>query len=467
MNKLFYLKIFLLSTLINISSNKFYAQNPIQSLRYQDENLKLKQDSTDFTLLRNIKQIPFSKQSQLYHASIGGETRQRYLYFHNSDFGDASEEDYNGYLLQRYMLHMDLVFGNHFRVFSQLTSNFVSNKDIAISTDIDINHLDVFQLFLDSKFNVKQTALILRVGRQEVKFGSGLMMDLREGPNVRKSYDGFSFHLNKANAKMSALLVRPVNMNIGIFDDRRNDSQTIWGVYSSFSMEKDLIKNMDIYYLGNSLNEHTLFLISGKGNRHSLGIRIDNKKNDLKYNTEFVYQFGNIAGKGINAFLFSNDIKFQIYSKNKVNLGLNTQVFSGDKDGSIESIGTFAPIETFPPALTSVKFGSSNLIILNPYIQFSSFKKLQTKIHFFSLWRYSIHDALYNVPISAFTRPTVYTNTEDRHVLYQVALDNTIDFNKHFSLLSLLGYVLPREFVKNTGNGLNSFTLKLQLSYKF
>jgi len=151
-NKIYTKYLTILLFLFSMHSISF-AQNPIKGLRYLDDNKAIKSDSLDFKVHRNIKVISLHNSHRNTNLSIGGETRQRYIYYHNPEFGDATVVDKNGFLLQRYMLHLDANFGNHFRLFSQFTSNFVSNKDIPYTPDIDINKLDLFQLFIDLKYN--------------------------------------------------------------------------------------------------------------------------------------------------------------------------------------------------------------------------------------------------------------------------------------------------------------------------
>jgi hypothetical protein len=39
--------------------------------------------------------------------------------------------------------------------------------------------------------DINANSVALRVGRQELEYGSGRLIDLREDPNVRMSFDGF------------------------------------------------------------------------------------------------------------------------------------------------------------------------------------------------------------------------------------------------------------------------------------
>ena len=294
------------------------------------------------------------------------------------------------------------------------------------------------------------------------------MLSLREGPNIRKSYDAFTFLLNNKAFKLKAFIAQPVIMNTEIFDDSRDISNTLWGVYTSLNIKSKLNFKTDIYYFGNKLDNHNLFLINGMEIRHSIGVRAYKKKDKIQFDTEIIYQFGQINSQTISAFMFSSDIKYSPFYSNNKFICLNAQIFSGDKDGLANKIGTFSPISTKPPAFISFNYGAANMIIINPYIYFIIGNKIHTKILYHSIWRYSVYDALYNTPISNYIRPTNnISNTTDKHVLNQFSIETNYYLNRHIEFYSIIAYGLPGYFILNTGNGLNSFTFLFQASYKF
>jgi len=45
----------------------------------------------------------------------------------------------------------------------------------------------------------KENSLVMRLGRQEFFFGSGRLVDPREGPNVRQAFDGIALIRKKAS----------------------------------------------------------------------------------------------------------------------------------------------------------------------------------------------------------------------------------------------------------------------------
>src|SRR6267378_1914432 len=91
--------------------------------------------------------------------SLGGEAREVWEQIGNDNWGQ--HPFMNGYSNERYMLYFDVHYGKHIRSF------------VEVGTGDERNWF---------KF---------RVGRQEMEYGSGRLIDIREGPNVRLSFDGF------------------------------------------------------------------------------------------------------------------------------------------------------------------------------------------------------------------------------------------------------------------------------------
>ncbi len=61
-----------------------------------------------------------SRQVNTWYLTIGGEVREEWERIGNDNWGQ--QPLMNGYLLQRYMLHVDTRYGRYFRTFVQLKS---------------------------------------------------------------------------------------------------------------------------------------------------------------------------------------------------------------------------------------------------------------------------------------------------------------------------------------------------------
>src|SRR5436190_7499446 len=162
-----------------------FAPPPYKQLRY-DENYHYLRDAsrrTDF--IDALKYIPLNQEGDWY-LTLGGEIRERYEYFHNWNWGDGPQDE-NGYLLQRYMIHADAHFTDHFRIFTQFKSGLEDGRNGG-PRPTDEDHFDLSQLFADGKLAWEEKdSFTLRLGRQEMSFGSSRLISVRESPNVRRS----------------------------------------------------------------------------------------------------------------------------------------------------------------------------------------------------------------------------------------------------------------------------------------
>ena len=174
---------------------------------------KLSRQDEDWSVLRDpalrtdafdiVKFIPLNRDGSSW-LTLGGEVRQRYEYFDNFNWGKGPQDD-NGYMLQRYLIHADAHIGENFRVFTQFKSGLEDGRNGG-PRPTDRDEFDVHQLFADVRvpFDEKDS-LTLRVGRQELSFGTQRLVSVRESPNVRQSFDGALSAYEEFTAKMGLL----------------------------------------------------------------------------------------------------------------------------------------------------------------------------------------------------------------------------------------------------------------------
>src|SRR5215471_1601443 len=115
--------------------------------RYEEDWSALRDPSKHNDFLDTIKFIPLSDDGTVF-LSLGGDIRETYERFHNTNFG-LSPEDSDGYLLQRYLFHADIHAGQRFRFFAELSSSLEDGRTGGPRPVIDENKLDMHQGFFD------------------------------------------------------------------------------------------------------------------------------------------------------------------------------------------------------------------------------------------------------------------------------------------------------------------------------
>ena len=334
-------------------------------LRYEEDYAYLR-DAGPTGFFDRIKYIPFTDDGEKY-LSIGGEIRQRYEYTANPAWGQ-DPQDKNGVLLQRYVLHGDVHIDNHLRFFGQLYSALACGREQGPSP-VDEDQLTVQNAFLDLGVDLPaKTRLTLRGGRQEMKLGSGRLVNVREGPNLRRKFDGIRLFLDITDWRINAMATHLAESNRGVFDDGTDEEQALWGVYAQGKPALLRMGKMDIYYLGYRNDRARYQQGAGEETRHTLGTRLWGDVGGWAYNWEFDYQWGAFGSGNIRAWSVAS---ITGYTWDALPLspyvGLSANIASGDKNPFDPDLQTFNPMYPKGDYFSELSLlGPRNFYNLNP-----------------------------------------------------------------------------------------------------
>jgi hypothetical protein len=163
-----------------------------------DRSIKLLRADEDWSFLADpanredfwdpLKYIRLRAGHNDWFMTISGEAREVWEQIGNDNWGQSPF--WNGYLNERYMLGFDVHYGKHVRSFVELKSGLNSFR-YGGPRPIDEKKLDFQAGFLEIGNTWGQNSVAVRAGRLELEYGSGRLIDVREGPNVRLSFDGF------------------------------------------------------------------------------------------------------------------------------------------------------------------------------------------------------------------------------------------------------------------------------------
>ncbi|KRD58775.1 hypothetical protein ASE40_20935 [Flavobacterium sp. Root935] len=360
-------------------------------MRY-DENYSMLKDSTKFFYNR-IKYIPLSKNSPTY-LSIGGEVRQELDFTVNEDWGENGL-DRNVFLLQRYLLHADWQVSNRIRIFGQVRSGLEDGRKNG-PRGIDEDKLNIQNLFVDFvPYNKLNKTLTFRIGRQEIQYGSGRLIDVGEGINLRLYFDGAKLAYKSPDLNVDAFVMANTKVNIGLFDNMSTRKANLWGVYSSYIIPKR--GNLDFYYLG--INRANAKFDEGVADesRHTVGTRFSRNGAGFVYNFEVIYQFGLFGLDDISAFGISSEIGY-VFDKVKGSptVRLKNDYISGDKNKDDGKLGTPNPL--YPNGGyfgMNPQVGPANLVSIHPNLTWSPYQNTSIKFDVVLNWRQSTEDGVY------------------------------------------------------------------------
>jgi len=431
--------------------------------RSDDDYRYLRDPARRADLWDPLKYVPFN-QAGSWYLSLGGEVRERYEYFNHPNWGKDAQD--HGYLLQRYFIHGDLHMGEHARLFGQLQSSQEDGrKGGARPTDED--ELDLHQAFLDLKFDVGgDGSFTLRSGRQELSYGTQRIISVREGPNVRQSFDGFRGIYRSGDVQVDAFATKPAQTRRHVFDDGPDNTRALWGTYAVLPFPLLPKGNLDLYYIGLFRRKAGFDQGAARETRHSVGTRVWRAAAPLDYNFEAIYQWGSFGNGDIRAWTVASDTGYTFPALPlRPRFGLRADIASGDEDPANPDLQTFNPL--FPKGSyfsEAALIGPANFIDLDPSLGIHLTNRLALLIDWDFFWRESTHDGLYNNAValvrSGKTRDARYIGNMSQAQL-------SWDVDRHLSFVTIYGHFFAGHFLKESGPGKDVDYLASWLCYKF
>lgn len=342
--------------------------------------------------------------------SFGGVLRERFEYFSEPFFGLRGTEQ-DQYLLHRLLLHADFRPSEYFSAYLEVGNHLTAGKR-ADRGPTDVDEFDIQQAYatFTLPFDAR-SSLQLRVGRQELNLGSARLVSVRDGANIRRSFDGGRLTFTAGPATVDALAVRSVNLKVGALNDDSNRHEALWGLYSVLPFPWLPDGHSDVYYLG--LERDDASFNQGLDNelRHSFGLRFWGKPGAWDYNVEGVYQTGSFGQADIRAWTVATDFGYTFKSLPfQPRLGLKVDLASGDDnpaDGRLETFNALFPKQPYFSEASLI--APANLIDLHPSLDLTLSEQLVFTADWNVFWKHRSEDAIYAPP----GRPLVRSGQSD------------------------------------------------------
>jgi hypothetical protein len=435
---------------ISLQAQSTYPNPPKYELLRQDEDYSYLRDPAckrdRWDSLKNLR-LGSSGDSYL---TIGGEARERYEGFRHALWGGGPQDD-NGYLLQRLSAYGDLHVSRRIRFFAHLTSNIEAGRNGGPRPVIDESRLWFEQAFADITVakgaDGKEKSLVLRLGRQEFHFGSGLLVDTREGPNVRQAFDGIALLWTRASWDVRAFATKPVLNGTGFFDAPDADV-TFWGIYAGRSLPQTQERGIDLYYLGLARKLALYDRGVGHETRHTIGTRFWGKQEAWDYNTQVDLQLGAFGDGKLRAWGIYHDMGYTFRSAPfQPRVGVTAAVTSGDDGNPQAPLGTFNPLfptgSYFGQGVINLN-GPSNLIQLESQIGLQLTKSVRVLAENHNFWRTSLRDGVYGLATNLLVSGK---GNLARYVGSQPSVGVYWQINRHLSLSAAFGHFAAGPFL--------------------
>jgi hypothetical protein len=442
----------------------------------------MNQSDENFTFLRNpaertdlwdpLKYIPLD-QSGNYYLTFWFENRSEFEWFQNEMWGKGPQT-ISGYWLQRVVPAVGLTLGSNVRLYSSFQYEKEMGNNAGPRPGIDEDQGDFHEAFVDLSTGLdEKRSVTLRLGEQELVYGTGRLVDNNEGVNVKTSFYGARVIAHTEALRLEVFGVKPTESNTGTFDDRPTSQQTFWGAYATVPLPLiDRKGQADIYYLGLDTTRATYEQGSGREIRHSLGMRLFNTPPGAPfvpgwdYNWEPVYQLGSFGHNQINAWTVATETGYTFRLRFLPRLALRADVASGGQSTNGGTLNTFNPLfprgAYFGPKLTM--FGPYNLMDVHPLLMLTLRENVTCDFDWGWFWRENKNDGLYLIG-GALIRPS--DGSRGRYIGSQPNFELRWRLDLHTTIAINLAGFITGSFLKDTGPAGNVAFSNVGITYKF
>ncbi len=389
------------------------------------------------------------------YLSLGGEVRGVYESYDEQYWGDGPQ-DRGGWLLEHYLVHGDLHFNPSFRVFGELQSAF-ENGRAGGPRPYDEDKFDLHQAFIDFGYRGSSDGVTLRIGRQELYYGSGRLVDARFGLNTRISFDGAKLMIQAGHTKIDAFVSRPTLQRSGVFDDTPDSKKAFWGIYSTTTRPSD---SLEFYYLGYLAAQQTFAVGTAYFQSHTLGGRWAGKRTSFDFDEEANVQLGRFGSGDIRAWSVALNNGYTFKDANtRPRLSLRSDVTSGDNNPSDQHLGTFYPLYARGKYYGEADLnGPVNTLDLISQVDSQFSERITVSGSYGAFWRESLSDGVYGFAGNLYKTGDA---TQARFIGQQGEVDFNYMIKPHTLLRAVYQHFFAGEFLKQTppGHGVNYVTV--------
>ena len=441
------------------SSADVPARPSILFNRWQEDWSVLADPRVSRQPLDGLKYIPLSSSDPRTYLSFGATVRERFESNNAVNFGTGGNQNAN-YLLSRTELHADLRIAGQIQVFAQLQSDFAPWKEKP--TPVDVNSLDLEQAFVALVEPVGKGIMKVRLGRQQFAFDLQRFVSVRDGPNVRQSFDAVWADYELEPWRFIAFYSQPVQVrNIRPFDDYSTGQFT----FSVVRLERKLSKTtgLSAYYARYAQDNAQYLNASGVERRDVGDIHFAGAENGFDWDVEAMVQAGSVGNKTIFAWAMGAIAGYTFADVSMTpRLGLQFDIGSGTNDRNGSVFGTFNPLFPNGYYFTLGGFTSySNLIHIKPSLTVRPTKSTRLMLAAAAQWRQTTADAVYaqpNVPVPGTAgQPGSYTGSYG-----QLRFDWTVTPYLNFAVEAV--YFVVSDVIRRAGGRDGSY-IGVQLAF--
>lgn len=342
-----------------------------------------------------LKYIPLSADDPGTYLSLGVNLRERVEMSDAASFGIGRNPN-DTYLLQRFQLHGDLHFATYWQAFVQFEdARTVGKQVIGVA---DRNPWDLRLAFMAYVRAFDAGTFKARVGRQDFAFDLQRFVSLRDGPNVRQSFDAIWADWETGKWRFIAFVSQPVQYSgLHPFDDTSSHhfrfdtlrvERLVWG------------KNELSAYYSRYVRDNARYLdATGSEHRDVYDVRFAGNRAGVDWDVEGMLQRGHVGGKDIRAWGSGARVGYTSDLRWQPRAGFQVDAASGDRHPGDGTLGTFNPLFPNGNYFTLAGFtGYTNLVHIKPSLTVKPQAKFTLMGAVGFQWRQTAADAVYVQP---------------------------------------------------------------------
>jgi hypothetical protein len=381
--------------------------------RWQEDWSSLADPRVPREPLDSLKYIPLSADDPKTYLSLGAGLRERFEANDATSFGVGTNRNQD-YVISRAEVNADLRVAGQFQFFIQLQNGNAFDKKSL--TPVDQDRLDLEQAFIAMVKPLAGGTLKVRLGRQQFGFDLQRFVSVRDGPNVRQSYDAAWADYERGLWRYITFYSHPVqDRDLRPFDDYSNNQLT----YGGFRVERKIMGSANLSAYVSRFTQDGARFPSGRGNerRDIVDVRFAGTKGSLDWDVEAMNQVGRIGAKDIEAWAFGS---LTGYTLTEIpwtpRLGIQVDAASGDRSPTDSQLNTFNPLFPNGYYVTLAGYtGYVNFIHVKPSVTVHPLVNLKLMGAVGMQWRETTADAVYtqpDIPVAGTVgRPGRYTGT--------------------------------------------------------
>ncbi|MCK5747640.1 MAG: alginate export family protein, partial [Oricola sp.] len=283
---------------------------------------------------------------------------------------------------------------------------------------------------------------------------------VRDGTNVRRTWDGIRFAATHGDWRADFFAARPVSVDpTGVFNDDSDKGRLLAGAYATGPAPAGKI---DLYYLFAESDGRATIEGVADQRRHSFGARLFNSDGPWFRNWEAVLQTGEHGDNDIRAWTIAGITgrKFDVAPLAPA-FTLSTNIASGDKHSGDGKLGTFDALYPRGNYFSNLALlGPANFFNVNPSVDLHPHEKLTLTAGVNFYWRLELADGVYSPSGALYRAPG---GSAARYVNTAVSLGAAWEATERLSFEAVYTHSAPGRFFRETGPDASTEFLELTM----